>query len=66
MLEFHFSPNEYFSNSVLTKEYHMKCVPEKDDPFSFEGPEIYKCKVISNIQYNYLEIYIAAHSCKNV
>lgn len=22
----------------------MKCVPEADDPFSFEGPEIYKCK----------------------
>lgn len=44
VIEFHFSPNEYFSNSVLTKEYHMKCVPEKDDPFSFEGPEIYKCK----------------------
>ncbi|XP_011499909.1 PREDICTED: nucleosome assembly protein 1-like 1 [Ceratosolen solmsi marchali] len=44
VLEFHFSPNEYFSNSVLTKEYHMKCEPEKDDPFSFEGPEIYKCK----------------------
>lgn len=44
VLEFHFSSNEYFSNSVLTKEYHMKCEPEKDDPFSFEGPEIYKCK----------------------
>ncbi|XP_058800550.1 nucleosome assembly protein 1-like 1 isoform X2 [Phymastichus coffea] len=44
VLEFHFSPNEYFSNSVLTKEYHMKCAPEADDPFSFEGPEIYKCK----------------------
>lgn len=23
----------------------MKCTPEKNDPFSFEGPEIYKCKV---------------------
>jgi nucleosome assembly protein 1-like 1 len=44
-LEFHFSPNEYFSNSVLTKEYEMKCAPEENDPFSFEGPEIYKCKV---------------------
>ncbi|CAG9854139.1 unnamed protein product [Phyllotreta striolata] len=43
ILEFHFSPNEYFTNSVLTKEYQMKCVPEEDDPFSFEGPEIYKC-----------------------
>lgn len=42
VLEFHFEPNEYFSNSVLTKEYFMKCTPEEDDPFSFEGPEIYK------------------------
>ncbi|KAK0083322.1 hypothetical protein PV325_008959 [Microctonus aethiopoides] len=44
ILEFHFEPNEYFSNSVLTKEYIMKCAPEKNDPFSFEGPEIYRSK----------------------
>jgi len=44
VLEFHFAPNEYFSNSVLTKEYEMKCTPEENDPFSFEGPEIYRCK----------------------
>jgi nucleosome assembly protein 1-like 1 len=43
-LHFHFSPNDYFTNSVLTKEYEMKCAPSEDDPFSFEGPEIYKCK----------------------
>ncbi|XP_076350645.1 nucleosome assembly protein 1-like 4 isoform X2 [Tachypleus tridentatus] len=43
-LEFYFKPNEYFYNSVLTKEYEMRCVPEDDDPFSFEGPEIIKCK----------------------
>ena len=24
----------------------MKCSPEKNDPFSFEGPEIYKSTVI--------------------
>lgn len=41
-LEFHFSPNEYFQNSVLTKTYLMKCSPDEDDPFAFEGPEIYK------------------------
>lgn len=46
VLEFHFSPNEYFSNSVLTKEYEMKCTPDESDPFTFEGPEIYKCKVM--------------------
>ncbi|KAL7647993.1 UNVERIFIED_CONTAM: hypothetical protein RMT77_001609 [Armadillidium vulgare] len=43
-LEFHFSENEYFTNKVLTKYYEMKCEPDKDDPFSFEGPEIIKCK----------------------
>uniref|UniRef100_A0A0A9W8I8 Nucleosome assembly protein 1-like 4 n=1 Tax=Lygus hesperus TaxID=30085 RepID=A0A0A9W8I8_LYGHE len=43
-LEFHFSPNEYFSNTVLTKEYFMKCAPDSDDPFSFEGPEIFRSK----------------------
>lgn len=41
-LEFHFSPNDYFTNEILTKEYLMKCTPDSDDPFSFDGPEIYK------------------------
>ncbi|XP_078346000.1 nucleosome assembly protein 1-like 4 isoform X2 [Oculina patagonica] len=40
VLEFHFSPNPSFTNSVLTKSYKMKCEPDEDDPFSFEGPEI--------------------------
>ncbi|XP_018333059.1 nucleosome assembly protein 1-like 1-A [Agrilus planipennis] len=44
ILEFYFEPNEYFTNKVLTKEYDMKCVPEDDDPFSFEGPEIFRCR----------------------
>lgn len=44
-LEFHFSPNEWFTNTVLTKEYEMKCVPDKNNPLNFEGPEIFKCKV---------------------
>lgn len=44
-LEFHFSPNEFFSNTVLTKVYTMTCKPDEKDPFSFEGPEITKSKV---------------------
>merc|ERR1719323_2635864 len=44
-LHFYFAPNDYFSNTVLTKEYEMKCEPSEDDPFSFEGPEIFKCMV---------------------
>lgn len=43
-LEFHFSPNEFFTNSVLTKQYELKCEVDPDDPFSFEGAEISKCK----------------------
>jgi len=43
-LHFHFAPNDYFTNVILTKEYEMKCEPQEDDPFSFEGPEIFKCK----------------------
>jgi len=43
-LEFHFSENEYFTNKCLTKSYEMKCEPDKSIPFSFEGPEIVRCK----------------------
>nr|ADD38435.1 Nucleosome assembly protein 1-like 1 [Lepeophtheirus salmonis] len=42
-LHFIFSPNDFFTNKVLTKEYIMKCEPSDGDPFGFEGPEIYKC-----------------------
>ncbi|ODM96615.1 Nucleosome assembly protein 1-like 1-B [Orchesella cincta] len=43
-LLFHFSPNEWFTNSVLTKTYEMKCEVDLQDPFGFEGPEIINCK----------------------
>ena len=57
-LEFHFGPNEFFQNSVLTKTYLMKCCPDVDDPFSFEGPEIYKsigCEIMWNSGKNVTE-----------
>lgn len=43
-LEFHFEPNGYFNNAVLTKVYKMKAEPDALDPFSFEGPEIIDCE----------------------
>lgn len=43
-LEFYFSKNEFFTNTMLTKQYEMKCAPDDSDPFGFEGPEIFKCK----------------------
>jgi nucleosome assembly protein 1-like 1 len=43
-LEFSFSPNDYFSNPVLWKKYFMRADPDSDDPFGYEGPEIYKCE----------------------
>ena len=35
-LHFHFASNQFFTNSILTKCYEMKCEPPEDDPFSFE------------------------------
>jgi len=43
-LSFKFHPNEHFTDPVLTKHYTMKCIPDKEDPFGFEGPEIFKCE----------------------
>jgi len=43
-LQFHFSPNEHFTNTVLTKEYSLNCSPDEEDPFEFDGPEIISCK----------------------
>lgn len=43
-LEFYFESNKYFNNTVLTKQYQMRSEPDEADPFSFEGPEIVKCK----------------------
>ncbi|KAB0368658.1 hypothetical protein FD755_019692 [Muntiacus reevesi] len=41
VLEFHFEPNEYFTNEVLT--YRMRSEPDDSDLFSFDGPEIMGC-----------------------
>ena len=44
-----FSPNRLHSICPLIPslapilQYDMKCLPDQDDPFSFEGPEIFKC-----------------------
>ncbi|KAL6029960.1 hypothetical protein STEG23_034216 [Scotinomys teguina] len=43
ILEFHFEPNDYFTNEVLTKTYRMRSEPDDSDPFSFDGPEIMGC-----------------------
>lgn len=51
VLEFHFSPNTYFKDAVLTKTYFMRCQVDEEEPFSFEGPEIYKCTGCT-IQWN--------------
>jgi len=42
-LDFMFEPNEYFTETVLTKRYEMRYEPDPEDPFAFEGPEIIKC-----------------------
>ncbi|KAE9414598.1 hypothetical protein Angca_007698 [Angiostrongylus cantonensis] len=37
---FHFSPNEFFTNSVLKKQYFLEIKPDPEDPFSFDGPSV--------------------------
>ncbi|XP_005184603.1 nucleosome assembly protein 1-like 1 [Musca domestica] len=44
ILEFYFEPNDYFTNRILTKTYFLNCLPDPDDPFSYDGAEIYKCE----------------------
>lgn len=51
LIEFHFKPNQYFTNLILTKKYFMKCDYNKENPFSFDGAEIYKSKG-STINWN--------------
>jgi len=43
-LTFVFTPNEYFTDTELTKTYELKCEWEPNDPFRFEGPDIIKCE----------------------
>jgi len=41
-LHFHFAPNDYFTNTVLTKQYELKNDYDKDDPLDYDGPEVIK------------------------
>ena len=41
-IEFEFTPNEYFSNTILTKTYKLRTGPDEHEPLSYEGPEIVK------------------------
>ena len=43
IIEFHFSPNPFFSDPVLTKWYTVKCEVDANEPFQFNGPEIVNC-----------------------
>ncbi|KAM7292830.1 nucleosome assembly protein 1-like 1-B isoform X3 [Ixodes scapularis] len=44
VLEFHFEPNDFFNNTVLTKSYEVKCEVDDAEPLAFEGPDIVGCK----------------------
>ena len=39
-LHFHFAQNEFFSNSVLTKEYELRNEIDRRDPLDYDGPEM--------------------------
>jgi len=43
-LSFLFKENEFFSNSVLTKQYVLRPDHDPESPLEYDGPEIYKCE----------------------
>ena len=43
-LTFHFSTNDHFTNSVLTKEYSLRPGHDKECPLEYDGPEIFASK----------------------
>ncbi|XP_026839742.1 nucleosome assembly protein 1-like 1 isoform X3 [Drosophila erecta] len=43
-IEFHFDPNDHFTNTVLTKTYFLNCLPDPEDPLAYDGAEIFKCE----------------------
>ncbi|CAF1056338.1 unnamed protein product [Rotaria sordida] len=50
-IEFEFTPNEYFTNTILTKTYELRTGLDEQEPLSYEGPEITKSKGCE-IQWN--------------
>uniref|UniRef100_A0A1I8PFI7 Nucleosome assembly protein 1-like 1 n=1 Tax=Stomoxys calcitrans TaxID=35570 RepID=A0A1I8PFI7_STOCA len=54
VIEFHFEPNVFFTDSILTKTYYLNCLPDATDPFSYDGAEIVKCEGCK-INWNQLE-----------
>ncbi len=50
-IEFEFTPNEYFTNTILTKSYELRTGPDEHEPLTYEGPEIVKSKGCE-IQWN--------------
>ncbi|ALC47482.1 CG5017 [Drosophila busckii] len=44
VIEFQFEKNDYFKNTALTKTYILNCVPDPEDPLSYDGAEIVKCE----------------------
>ena len=43
-LHFHFAQNEFFSNSVLTKEYELRNGIDRRDPLDYDGPEMLRAR----------------------
>jgi len=41
-INFHFEPNDFFENTVLTKEYMLRNEYDKEDPLDYDGPEVIK------------------------
>jgi len=41
-IEFEFTANDFFTNTILTKTYKLRTGPDEHEPLAYEGPEIIK------------------------
>lgn len=41
-IEFEFTPNDFFSNTILTKSYELRMGIDEREPLAYEGPELTK------------------------
>jgi len=67
-LEFHFSENEFFENSVLTKTYKLRMKPDAEAPLAYEGPEIVQaigCDIVWKTKASNVTVKIIKKKQKN-
>ncbi|XP_016982658.1 nucleosome assembly protein 1-like 1-A [Drosophila rhopaloa] len=63
-LEFHFGPNEFFTNSILRKKYFLRSSIDQNDPFAFKGPEVKFCQGCTIYWEDTMDLTVMTYNAK--